>query len=200
MGMRLIYRSVELMTMDLAGAIIRRGNETLCIDVVSDYNCSHRLYTHNHPNHVPSTINGTYYSPFGGNTVKPGDELTVGSFSVRVVNAYNITKLRNGVPIHPRGFGVGYLISVDGITIYHMGDTDLIEDLTQLRNVKVDILLIPIGGGTVMTPEEAADAVMLLRPKIAIPIHFSDRRQFVKFRDIAQPYTQIILMRELTSK
>ncbi len=46
-----------------------------------------------------------------------------------------------------------------------------------------------------MTPEEAADVVMLLRPKIAVPIHFNERRQFVKFRDIAQPYTQVILLK-----
>ncbi len=58
----------------------------------------------------------------------------------------------------------------------------------------MSVLFIPIGGVTVMTPEEAADAVMLLRPTITVPIHFNERRDFVKFRDIAQPYTQVVLL------
>jgi hypothetical protein len=43
-----------------------------------------------------------------------------------------------------------------------------------------------------MTPEEAAEAVKLLRPKIALPVHFVEGKLYVKFRDIAQPYTQVI--------
>ncbi len=149
MGMRLVYHGVELMTVDLAGAVIKRGDETLCVDLVSDHDCGYKLYTHSHVGHVPSTINGTYYSPFGGSIVKPGDELILGDFKVKVVNAYNITKLMNGAPIHPRGLGgVGYVININGgVTIYHMGDTDFIEELRQVKDgYRIDILLIPIGG------------------------------------------------------
>ncbi len=166
MGLKLIYHNVELRTTDLAGVIIRHGDKALCIDLVSSGDCDYKFYTHNHQGHVPATINGTYYSPFGGAVIKPGgDEVVVGDFKVRVVNAYNITKLVNGAPAHPKGLGVGYIVSVNDVVIYHMGDTDLIEELSQLRNAKIDILLIPIGGATVMTPEEAADAVMLLSLK-----------------------------------
>jgi len=55
-----------------------------------------------------------------------------------------------------------------------MGDADLVREVEGVRDV--DVLLAPVGGGSVMTPEEAADAVMLLRPKIAVPIHYTDKK------------------------
>jgi L-ascorbate metabolism protein UlaG (beta-lactamase superfamily) len=64
----------------------------------------------------------------------------------------------------------------------------------------VDVLLVPIGGGSVMTPEEAADAVALLRPKIAVPIHYTDMKHYVKFRDMAHPYTNVIALHAPISK
>jgi len=161
-------------------------------------NCDYVLYTHNHSNHAPSVelFHDIYViSPLYGIKVCPGDTLELMSgVVVEVVDAYNITKVVNGSIPHPKGFGVGYVINIDGKTIYHMGDTDLVEEMGGLRKKAINILLIPIGGGTVMTPEEAADAVMLLRSTISIPIHFTDRGFFVKFRDIVQPYTQVILL------
>ena len=59
---------------------------------------------------------------------------------------------------------------------------------------------MPIGGSSVMTPEEAADAVALLRPKIAVPIHYTDKKHYVKFRDVAHPYTNIIALHAPISK
>ena len=53
-----------------------------------------------------------------------------------------------------------------------MGDADLVREVAEVR----DVLLAPVGGGSVMTPEEAADAVMLLRPKTAVPIHYTDKK------------------------
>jgi len=54
--------------------------------------------------------------------------------------------------------------------------------------------VVPIGGGSVMTPEKTADAIALLRPKIAVPIHYTDKKHYVKFRDVAHPYTNVIAL------
>jgi L-ascorbate metabolism protein UlaG (beta-lactamase superfamily) len=51
-----------------------------------------------------------------------------------------------------------------------------------------------------MTPEEAADAVALLRPKIAVPIHYTDKKQYVKFRDVAYPYANVVALHAPISK
>ena len=48
--------------------------------------------------------------------------------------------------MHKKGSGVGYVIviSVEGKTIYHAGDTDLIPEMEHIRNI--DVALLPIGG------------------------------------------------------
>ena len=39
---------------------------------------------------------------------------------------------------------------------------------------QIDIALLPISGKYVMTPEEAAKAADLIKPKVAIPMHFGE--------------------------
>ncbi len=103
--------------------------------------------------------------------VKPGDKLEISGVNVEVVPAYNINKFREpGVVYHPKtAGGVGYLVEVGGVRIYHTGDTDFIPEM---KNLVVDIALIPVSGTFVMTAEEAAQAVNEFKPKIAIPMHY----------------------------
>lgn len=69
---------------------------------------------------------------------------------------------------HPGGF----LISVKGgPRIYHTGDTDLFSDMILLKG-QVDIMLLCIGDKFTMGPLRAARAVDLVRPKLAVPMHF----------------------------
>jgi L-ascorbate metabolism protein UlaG (beta-lactamase superfamily) len=66
----------------------------------------------------------------------------------------------------------GFLISVKGgPNIYHSGDTDLFGDMVLLRG-KVDMMLVCIGDKFTMGPVDAAQAVKLVRPMMAIPMHF----------------------------
>jgi len=98
-------------------------------------------------------------------TVKPGDTLTVKGVKIEVVPAYNITKT-----FHPKANGwVGYIVTLDGTRIYHAGDTDLIPEM---KTFKVDIAFLPVSGKYVMTAEEAAKAADVLKPQIAIPMHY----------------------------
>jgi L-ascorbate metabolism protein UlaG (beta-lactamase superfamily) len=118
--------------------------------------------------------------------VRPGDRLRIDGVNFEVVAAYNINKFRSpGIPFHPReDEKVGFIISVDNVTIYHAGDTDFIPEM---KNVKADIVLIPVSGTYVMTAEEAAKAINTINPKIAIPMHYGsfvgnedDARRFQK--------------------
>ena len=190
--LRLQFRGVEIRrTGGAAGVAIRHGGFTLCIDALGLDRCDVLLYTHSHPDHFPRGV-ADFYSPFGGRVVRPGEVLDLGPFRVAGTDAYNVTKLQGGRPIHPRGEGVGYVVDAGSVRLYHTGDTDLIKEMSSVG--PVDILFVPIGGGSVMTPEEAAEAVMLLRPKITIPLHYAEKRQYVKFRDIAYPYTNIVAL------
>ena len=61
----------------------------------------------------------------------------------------------------------------DGPTFYHTGDTDLFSDMVLVsRYQKIDIMLVCIGDHFTMGPERAADAVKLVGPKVAIPMHY----------------------------
>jgi len=185
--LRLNYNGVYIALKDYAGIMVEHRGEMLCIDVLQP-TCFHIFYTHSHKRHYGDYA-GDFYAPFRGN-VKVGEAIKTGPFVAKPVEAYNITKLKEGKPIHGRGEGVGYVVEAAGVIIYHMGDTDLIQAITAVG--RPDILVVPIGGDGVMTPEEAAEAVKLLRPKTAIPVHFGDGKLYVRFRDIAQPYTQVI--------
>ena len=66
----------------------------------------------------------------------------------------------------------GFLINMDGKRLYHAGDTALLTDMQLLRG-KVDVALLPIGDNFTMGPEDAAQAVDFIRPKVVIPIHYN---------------------------
>ncbi|MFN3805504.1 MAG: MBL fold metallo-hydrolase [Pyrobaculum sp.] len=189
---KLKLQGVEIYVTDLAGVRITYG-ETYCVDVVNPQLCHFKLYTHTHPAHFPTSPHGGIISPEVGRRVRPGEVLNLGRAVVKVVEAYN----RDGGP-HPRGLGVGYVLEIGGVKIYHMGDTSLIDEIAEVAREEIDILLVPVGGGGVMTPEEARDAVESLRPKVAIPIHFQNPRDLYLFRDMAQPYTQVVLLKKWT--
>ncbi len=103
-------------------------------------------------------------------TVGPGDAVTVKGIAVEAVPAYNINKFRSpGVPFHPRDAGhVGFIVTVDGVRVYHAGDTDCIPEM---KDIKADIALVPVSGTYVMTVDEALEAVKIINPRLAIPMH-----------------------------
>ncbi|TDA38944.1 MAG: MBL fold metallo-hydrolase [Candidatus Methanomethylicota archaeon] len=106
----------------------------------------------------------------GARAVEPGDRLKVGDLEVRAVHAYNVKRFRSpGVPFHPKGFGVGYVLGIDGKSIYHAGDTDFIPEMKELKGV--DVAILPTGDTYTMNNQEAADAAITINPKIAIPMH-----------------------------
>lgn len=71
------------------------------------------------------------------------------------------------------GAPTGFVIESGG-TIYHAGDTALFGDMALIGSMhRIDVALLPIGGFFTMDATQAAKAVELLRPKIAIPMHYN---------------------------
>ena len=98
-------------------------------------------------------------------TVRPGDKLVVEGVSIEVVPAYNI-----GKKFHPKANQwVGYIFTVGDRRIYIAGDTDRIPEM---KSIKADIALLPVGGTYTMKAEEAALAALDINPKVAIPMHY----------------------------
>ena len=98
--------------------------------------------------------------------IEPGKTIKVNEEKITAVPAYNINK-----QFHPKdNEWVGFIIEMDGVRVYHAGDTDLIPEM---KEVETDIALLPVGGTYTMNAEEAAQATKEFKKcKIAIPIHY----------------------------
>ena len=103
-----------------------------------------------------------------GRVVSPGQKLTLGGVDLETTRAYN-----PGKKFHPReNDWMGVVLTLDGMRVYFAGDTDLIPEMGELRNI--DVALLPVGGTYTMTGSEAAEACARIRPALAIPCHWGD--------------------------
>jgi L-ascorbate metabolism protein UlaG (beta-lactamase superfamily) len=100
--------------------------------------------------------------------VVPGVTRDAKGIGIEVVHAYNPEGSRK-VSYHPKGMGVGYVLTIEGRRVYHAGDTGLIDEMKALG--PVDLALLPIGGRFTMDVEEAIEAVRMIRPSIVVPMH-----------------------------
>jgi L-ascorbate metabolism protein UlaG (beta-lactamase superfamily) len=63
---------------------------------------------------------------------------------------------------------------MDGKTIYHAGDTGLFGDMELIGRLNhIDVALLPIGDNFTMGPEDALEAVKMLKPGLVIPMHYN---------------------------
>jgi L-ascorbate metabolism protein UlaG (beta-lactamase superfamily) len=69
------------------------------------------------------------------------------------------------------GMPMGVVIEWAGKRVYHAGDTGLFGDMALIGRRGLDLAFVPIGGHYTMDPEEALEAVALLRPAWVVPIH-----------------------------
>jgi L-ascorbate metabolism protein UlaG (beta-lactamase superfamily) len=102
--------------------------------------------------------------------VEVGQEIEFGGVKVTVFPAYNIDKT-----FHTKEEGLlGYVIKLDGIIIYHSGDTDFIPEMEKLTgyNSEKFVALLPVGGRFTMDSHEASEAAKLIKPGLAIPMHW----------------------------
>jgi L-ascorbate metabolism protein UlaG (beta-lactamase superfamily) len=143
------------------------------------------LVTHGHRDHcdtekieairVPETLiltSGECAKILSGNVsmMSPGDVREVHGVRVEAVEAYNFKRFRDtGVPYHPRGTGLGFVLEADGKRVYHAGDTDFIPSMRELEDI--DVAMLPIMGRAMMDLDEAVEAAVAISPRIAIPMH-----------------------------
>ena len=101
----------------------------------------------------------------GQTGISAGESLSVGAMRVSGVAAYNQVKR-----FHPKSSNwLGYLLEVDDMRVYHAGDTDVIAEM---RGLKPDIALIPIGGLFAMDWRAGVEAARILKATLSIPMHY----------------------------
>ncbi len=102
------------------------------------------------------------------NAVAPGENITIKGITIEAVAAYNVSK-----SFHPRSNNwCGAVLTLEGKRIYYAGDTDLIDEMSDLTDV--DLALLPVGGTYTLDAARAAEACRAIGAKAAIPYHWGD--------------------------
>jgi L-ascorbate metabolism protein UlaG (beta-lactamase superfamily) len=118
--------------------------------------------------------------------VEPGDEEKIRGITVRATHAEHDS--RRG-PFSVATPALGYVVSGSAST-YFAGDTDLFAGMGAIAS-DLDVALLPVAGWGPrlpvghLNPRSAAEAVALLRPRIAVPIHWGTYRRIGLSRDPA---------------
>lgn len=121
--------------------------------------------------------------------VRAGDALSARGVKIEAVPAYNVDK-----QFHPKSAGhVGFVLTVDDSRIYVAGDTDVIPEM---QDISVDIAILPVSGTYVMTAAQAVEAVQMIAPAIAVPVHYGEivgsEADAQQFRDRASCEVRIL--------
>jgi L-ascorbate metabolism protein UlaG (beta-lactamase superfamily) len=105
----------------------------------------------------------------------PGERVRIGALDVLATAAVHDGRR---VPVGPARDSLGFLVS-GSLRVYFAGDTDLFDGMRELAGAgDLDVALLPIWGWGPrvgpghLDPERAARAAALLRPRVAIPVHW----------------------------
>ena len=146
------------------------------------------LFTHHHADHCyPSSITKirTSDTVFIGpekcserigkrlKIINAGEEIQIDNVHIKAVEAYNIKRRRSSGNLwHPKGLGVGFLITIENKVIYHAGDTEFIPEMKGFGHI--DVALLPIGCKFTMDMDEAIEVAKIINPEFVIPMHNHD--------------------------
>jgi L-ascorbate metabolism protein UlaG (beta-lactamase superfamily) len=139
------------------------------------------LVTHTHPDHFDQEAilalrpHPVVVMPWGR-----GDSLRKKGLTVVSLRPWETWVCKNtritAVPArHNAWHNLGYLIEMDGVTLYFTGDTKWFADLKKIGARGVDYMLMPFAGtpviGNIWTPRDAVRAVQMVNPGTCVPIH-----------------------------
>ena len=108
--------------------------------------------------------------------IVPGEEVAVGSLTVQATEARHYGG-RSVAGVGAKGPALGYVIT-GSRRIYHAGDTDLFDGMREIGATGLDLALVPIWGWGSrlgpghLDPLRAAQALELLTPHMAVPVHW----------------------------
>lgn len=102
-----------------------------------------------------------------------GGRISMEFGSVKMVPALHGSGITVGNEMIYGGNPCGFVIEADGKKVYHAGDTGLTKDMELLAEEGIHAALLPIGGNYTMDIRDAVRSVELIKPKLAIPMHYS---------------------------
>ncbi|GAA5262867.1 metal-dependent hydrolase [Methanocalculus sp. MC3] len=150
-------------------------------------NCDIVCVTHGHADHLGETVSMKQKTVAPNELAKyltaqgvPAEALNIGGSIALDGVLISMTQAIHSSWIEDAGGGyyggpaAGYIIKMDGATIYHAGDTALFSDMKLIRDLyHPDVALLPIGDRFTMGPDEAMIAASYIGAPLVIPIHYN---------------------------
>ncbi len=134
--------------------------------------CSHDVPGHNYL----KGVRGSAYQITG-----PG-EFEIGGVFITGVQTNGKKKFEQGEPRNTL-----YVIDYNGLTVAHLGAIDHVPSQTQIEALgRVNIALVPVGGGNSLNAAKAAEVISLLEPGIVIPMHYMTPDSKIKLEPLGK--------------
>lgn len=192
--MKITYHGHSCFTVETAGARLVIDpfltSNPLADIRAADLKCDYVLLSHGHEDHTgdafavaqanSATIVANYeiaeyFAARGAKThgMNPGGAHRFPFGRVKLTIAHHTSSLNAGLDPIYMGVPCGLLVEADGKRLYHAGDTALFLDMQLIGKGGLDAALIPIGDNFTMGPEDALDALDLLKPRLAAPMHYN---------------------------
>jgi L-ascorbate metabolism protein UlaG (beta-lactamase superfamily) len=93
--------------------------------------------------------------------------------TVKMTHAVHGSGIQTDSGVVDGGNPGGFVITIDGKTIYHAGDTGLTLDMQLLEDELIDVAFLPIGGNYTMDYRDAVKATTFIKAKNIVPIHYN---------------------------
>jgi len=148
---RITERKHATIVMDPYGAGFGLPELKLRADVVTT---SHNAKGHSHL----KAVTGARHTLRG-----PGEYEIGNVFITAIATADDVDSRQNAI----------YLFDYDGLTVAHLGDMQKVPKQTEIDALEeVNILLVPVGGGSSLNAAQASEVVSMLEPNIVVPMHY----------------------------
>lgn len=191
--------SLEITFLGHSGFIFADGTHRLVVDPfltgnpaaqhkAEDIECQFIALTHGHADHLGDTLAiaqanqanviaafeiTEYLNEKGHENVNPGNpggQITTDFGWVAFTQAFHSSSYEGRY----MGMPCGLVLHMGGVTVYHCGDTGLFSDMKLIGEIyRPQVAMIPIGDRFTMGPALATRAAELIRPRVAIPIHYN---------------------------
>jgi L-ascorbate metabolism protein UlaG (beta-lactamase superfamily) len=153
-------------------------------------------------------IGGTYLTP-QPSSANEGLGAAIFDFAITMVQAFHTSEIQGPQysvdrSLEPGSGATGFIFDFAGEhRLYYTGDTGVFGDMKLLAELyRPTIVILPIGGKYTMGPREAAKALELISPPIAIPCHYGtfsnqkvDPDEFVRLVELRSPKTRLMVLR-----
>ncbi len=163
---RLVERGMAAVVTDPYDAMVGYKQPELQADVVT--------ISHTAPGHSNvAAVRDARYTIRG-----PGEYEVGGVFVTGVVpDGERVTTDRNTI----------YVFDFAGLTVAHLGDLSHVPTQTQIESLgAVDVVLVPVGGGTALNATQAAEIVSLIEPSIIVPMHYKTEAMTLPLEPVAK--------------